>query len=968
MTKKHQHPKKQNITPTQPQANSKIKAWLPLLAFIAVGILIFYPPYFRGLFFNEDMFITHIITAIVFTIVWADKIYRKDYTFIKTPLDWAILAYAGAYLLSLITAVHPGEAFYGFLRALNYFMIYWLVTQIVKDYKAYENILRILLASGLGVAAIGIMAATGYSDYPSAFDGRQIMSTLQYPNTTAAYLAVLSLIGITLWTREKNIFMKFIYALSTSIMILVILGTTSKGAWLIFIIGALLLLLGMPSLIYRLKALYGLGVAFLAALITSRGFVPAITGDDPASGLIYLWILFAIILVGQILWEVFLIIQEKRGTRFTLAIAATLILLTFTAVFLQSNIEANDKNILPENIAQELTRFTNFEDSSYQARADFNRWGLAIVKDYSITGAGAGGWNALYHQYQDYLIWTTEAHNHFMQVWVEAGTLGLLSFLAIWTILIYYLFILYKAYRKESENHHELEEAQEKWILTWGVAAAALAFGAHSAIDFNLSLSAMAILLWTLFALISASYSIEKQADAWGKIPAVNISLAIILMATLLITGISYYSAHNNAQQGSLTLTHMLEMDGEEQYNELLKGIAYYEKATSLDSNSASYAADIAYVYTLMYQTLSSAQHAQADHYYRRAIDAVNSAIKLSPYDTKVLSSLISTSSSLGNLDIILEFGELTVKANPWDINAYEAQIQIYNAVLEHYQSNNEDKKALEIAKEIIKVIDQINKQNKKKNPDRISAQEMNLSEKSIYTLTKSAIYTNAYKKAQEILDPFVKNLLLLEFSDPYFTNTEMEDENWLIRRINDSEAKNGSAIEIKAKEDMQGWPTVLNLANSIPVSAGTSYKLAVRYRIIYADNSPDGETGPYIGIWGTTSGVNTSFSLHNRVQHEETNWQTSIQTLIPEEGMNNRNLRIGTGSISKGTRFQIDYIELTVDLDNSINLSEELQDIYMLYAVAIYKQGETMRANEIINSLKKFSPQVEERFNKYIK
>jgi len=106
---------------------SHLPRWLPMVSFVFLGILIFYPPFFRGLFFNEDMFLYHIITALVFILIWANKIYQKDYTFLKTPLDWAIFAYAGVYLLSLIGAVHPGEAFYGFLRVLNYFMVFWMV-------------------------------------------------------------------------------------------------------------------------------------------------------------------------------------------------------------------------------------------------------------------------------------------------------------------------------------------------------------------------------------------------------------------------------------------------------------------------------------------------------------------------------------------------------------------------------------------------------------------------------------------------------------------------------------------------------------------------------------------------------------------------------------------------------------------------------------------------------------------------
>ena len=264
--------KKQTKTIEIHQPTNHLPRWLPVVTFIFLGILIFYPPFFRGLFFKEDMFLYHIFTALVFLLIWGQKLYQKDYTLLKTPLDWAILAYAGAYLLSLIGAVHPGEAFYGFLRVLNYFMVFWMVTQVIKDFRDYKTILQILLAAGTGVAVIGLLAATGYSDYPAAFNGRVILSTLQYPNTTAAYLAVISLLAITLVTVERKLSTRLIYTTTAFVMILVILCTLSKGAWLIFVIGAVLLLAVMPGL-NKISSLWTLAVA-LAAEVSSGGRPP----------------------------------------------------------------------------------------------------------------------------------------------------------------------------------------------------------------------------------------------------------------------------------------------------------------------------------------------------------------------------------------------------------------------------------------------------------------------------------------------------------------------------------------------------------------------------------------------------------------------------------------------------------------------------------------------------------------------
>jgi len=117
MTKKNRAKKKSAAV----QLQDTYSVWLQKAVLISAGLLIFYPPFIQGLYFSQDMFVYHIVTGFVFILVWMDKLARRDYTFFRTPLDWAILAYAGAYLLSLIGAVHPGEAIYGFLRGVKLF-------------------------------------------------------------------------------------------------------------------------------------------------------------------------------------------------------------------------------------------------------------------------------------------------------------------------------------------------------------------------------------------------------------------------------------------------------------------------------------------------------------------------------------------------------------------------------------------------------------------------------------------------------------------------------------------------------------------------------------------------------------------------------------------------------------------------------------------------------------------------------
>jgi hypothetical protein len=764
---------------------SHLPRWLPMVSFVFLGILIFYPPFFRGLFFNEDMFLYHIITALVFILIWANKIYQKDYTFLKTPLDWAIFAYAGVYLLSLIGAVHPGEAFYGFLRVLNYFMVFWMVTQVVKNFRDYKTILQILLAAGTGVAVIGILAATGYSDYPAAFDGRVILSTLQYPNTTAAYLAVISLLAITLVTVEKKLSTRLIYTTATFVMMLVILCTLSKGAWLIFAIGAILLLAVMPGL-NKIGSLWTLAVATAAAGATYTKFYPAIIAEKPT--LTYLLIGVLIVAVGMLVWEGLIYVHNRKGYKVTLVIAAILLLAVLGGVgMVLSN---QDSPIQAEAIMEELAGLTDFSHSSYTSRADFISWGLDIVKDHPVNGAGAGGWNALYHSYQDYLMFTTEAHNHFIQVWVEAGTIGLLAFLAIWLL---FFWAAYQTYRCARNNGNI-----DQQTLIGGTFTAAVALGIHAAIDFDLSLAAIALILWILFALISTAQSIVNQDKPTPSkfahwLPVVNIGIAALCALLLFIYGCSYYSAHKHATTASAAIQSVSPDKPAEEQNELFQtGLRHYEKATQLNSLNAEYQADLASLYALSYVSLKESGHQFADQLYQQTVSAMKKAEYLKPYDTRIRSSLLSTANRLGDFTLMHQQAEGALLTNPNDINSYEVLVQVLAAGLDYYQQAGDEPQTGLLANELKEVPLKLAEQQAKINPDRLwYGAPLRLTSEAQYSIAQANYLLGNYAESLTIFQTASPDLFK-EAANENIPQPVLEEFAWYAASLH----KTGATIE----------------------------------------------------------------------------------------------------------------------------------------------------------------------------
>jgi len=154
----------------------------------------------------------------------------------------------------------------------------------------------------------------------------------------------------------------------------------------------------------------------------------------------------------------------------------------------------NPTGSTPADSVHQRVSEINLEAHSVTERFIYYRTALKIFRDYPLKGAGGGAWPALYPYYlteeHPNFMHTVEVHSYYLQVLIEAGIPALLTLLALW-----FLFALgFLRYRFSSAS------APVDKQLSLAVFSAALMIGAHSAIDFGLSLGAIALLLWILFA------------------------------------------------------------------------------------------------------------------------------------------------------------------------------------------------------------------------------------------------------------------------------------------------------------------------------------------------------------------------------------------------------------------------------------------------------------------------------------
>ncbi len=695
------------VIPTAAQETS-----LEWVLFAVVAIIVIYPLFFRALFFNRAMFVNHIIVALVFIGFWAVKWKRNDFRFIRTPLDWAALSLAVAYALSLITAVHFGEALYGCLKAFNYFMVYWLVGQVVNDHRGLERMTRVLLLGGVGVALIGILAASGFPIYPDAYHEGLIKSSLQYHNATAAFLAAMSVMGLALLTRENHRRWQIAYAMVTFLLLAVVFATVSKGAWLTLAMGGFILVLGIPGW-RRLKAVYFLGGLGLVAFAVGNRFLAAVLGPQPYSGLILMAVGLVLAAVIYLLWEsaLYLIHNHHRGRLLVGGGSALLVLLIGGGLLLSGGLG------LSKMVVRELLEIGQADNYSYITRLDFMRWGMSIVKDYPIFGAGAGGWDGLYHRYQDYLFWTKTVHSHFIEVWVEAGTIGFLSFIGIWLAMFWSLGSIYRQVREQISPDGAKPGDADLWIICWGCAATAVTMGLHASIDWDFSLPAMFLVWFILVAMINSAYIMTTVARGFSFSGWSAAALSVLLGIFILIMGSSALIAFQRAESGREWALQAYELeDRSDKKQALMRSARLYEKAINIYPWDGRYHSELAAVYAEQYSLAVSQGEEELDALYKQMLDSMTEADKLSPGDMVIQSQLLDAAALTNNFPLIMARLDRTVAANPLDIGNYEGRAELLWKAAEHAYKNG-DKRAGEYCAAILQLPDEISKQQARLKP-----------------------------------------------------------------------------------------------------------------------------------------------------------------------------------------------------------------------------------------------------------
>ncbi|NPV90683.1 MAG: hypothetical protein HPY50_07925 [Firmicutes bacterium] len=466
-------------------------------AYWGLMALIFFPPFFRGLFFPEDQQKVLMLAVVCLWLVCLWKFKGRDFTTPKHPLDFLMLALPAVYLISVFNAANYGYAVNEVLRYSLYFLVYWLGWQLIQNDSDAEKLLLTIFASAVLVALAGFATASGLIYISAGYLSSRIGSTFQYSNTLASFLAVAALLGVYAWDRfggsrpgegpaanwvTERIPYSYLLAAGNFIVLAAFFGTRSRGGMLVTAGILLVYLIGLSAK-KRVPVLTHLLVNVILGYITADRFIQSV--DSLQATAAWLWIAGGLVLALSFqawynyrLGDLLNRINPRLATRALLGSAAAVFVVGAGYAVLHSN-------------AAEAFRSV-FSDTSLQARFTFMRDALPMIGDRPLLGWGGGGWKEVYQSYQSYQYNSTMVHSYYLQAAVEAGILGLAVVMGIWGTFLY---TAWKSYRSAAAEG-------TRRFLVWSILMAALVVGIHSIIDFDIALAALGICLWTLFGTV----------------------------------------------------------------------------------------------------------------------------------------------------------------------------------------------------------------------------------------------------------------------------------------------------------------------------------------------------------------------------------------------------------------------------------------------------------------------------------
>lgn len=479
---------------------------------------------------------------VIALIPWALRFLAGKFPFPRTPLDLPLLLFLGTAGVGLWAAYDRPTAWAKF----------WLVVAAVVIYyglaaQPRENLWLLTAAFGAFSAAVAgyFLLTHDFEALPAkiailnriglAIQGARpsIPAHILHPNVAggvmAAFAPCLAAVGLRTIRRKQWAYLALVVA-GSSLLLLGLLLTTSRGAWLALAIG-----LG----IWAMRGLSGKATEYI---------------DQPRQ---------MIFLVGLIM--------------------VASIIVVYAATYPGGPAELINQLPGPANAG---------------SRVDLARNTADLAADYPITGGGLGAFPALYSQYLALspFFLLIHAHNVYLDVLLEQGVAGLVSFLLIMAGTVALVSMLPRPQRHRNTS-----------LFRWAIIAGVLVQAIHGLVEDPIYGSRALLLLFALPGLGMAAWLAERQPviveDQAGRkkrgatLPAPVVAGAMVILL-LLAAGLyfrnqlkaTWYANLGAIEMGRQELTGWPhdEWDDGQSVNRLAAAESLFQQALATDPNNST--------------------------------------------------------------------------------------------------------------------------------------------------------------------------------------------------------------------------------------------------------------------------------------------------------------------------------------------------------------------------------------------
>jgi len=183
---------------------------------------------------NDAIFIkTVYVQIIVFTItlVWLLKMLEEgSLKLIKMPLVFAVLAYWWWAVVTFITSDYKYASIELMYRFVSYFLIFFVVLNNIKKRDQVWRIVTTFMVTTVILTVYGVFQHFGY-DFVSWGSQYRIPSSLGNPDFYSGYLCLSIPLSAALIFSTKSTFNRTAYAILTSLQLLALFYTQTRGGW-----------------------------------------------------------------------------------------------------------------------------------------------------------------------------------------------------------------------------------------------------------------------------------------------------------------------------------------------------------------------------------------------------------------------------------------------------------------------------------------------------------------------------------------------------------------------------------------------------------------------------------------------------------------------------------------------------------------------------------------------------------------